>query len=164
MSSEEAYPEGTDELFLSIKKAAKKLLNMGNKDIIFVFTHIDADGLSSGAILAYTLFKLQKPFVLVPINQIHSKTIEHIEKTYAPEEAIFLDLGSGYIGQILDSLNHLRELIILDHHIPEALKTEPPIKVYHINPWLHNIDGGKYISSSGLAYLLAISYKQRFPE
>jgi len=164
LSGEEVYPEGTDELFLSIKKAAKKLLNMGNRDVIFVFTHIDADGLSSGAILAYTLFKLQKPFVLVPINQIHSKTIEYIEKTYAPEEAIFLDLGSGYIGQILDSLNHLRELIILDHHIPGALKTEPSIKVYHINPWLYNIDGGKYISSSGLAYLLAISYKQRFPE
>ncbi len=115
-----------------------------------VFCHIDADGLSSGAIASVMLLRERAPFIVRAARSIDDilEAIPHF-----PKDSIIIltDIGSGYLDILREKFQD-KTFIILDHHQPEG---EPGKNWIHINPHLCGVDGAREVSSSGVAYLVA---------
>lgn len=141
-----------DEVPQLMKKQYEKAREMIEKsDDIKIYSHIDCDGISSGAILSSILDRLGKPHEIdfVNLDVLEDLDLEH-------ELTIFSDLGSG---QPVDkNAEKDQKIIVLDHHPPLRNKDYGKEKEYdylEINPLFHDIDGSYYICGGGLCYLLA---------
>ena len=102
-------------------------------DFIQVFSHYDADGVSSAAILAKTLLRAGKEFRVTLFTTLNDYNMDVIRNTKA-DCIIISDLGASYIDQ-LDEMDC--DIVVLDHHtiISEAKR------VCYANPHLYGIDG-----------------------
>ena len=107
------------------------------KDPIIVH-HYDADGLSSGAIVAGAFLKEGKKFRREAIKKLDDSAIERLARE---QEIIFVDLGGGN-----KRVNELNNVLIIDHHQTEG------IEKFQVNPLLHGIDGGTELSAATTAY------------
>lgn len=143
-----------ERLFKRIKNAAELFL-MQEDDILHIFSHNDADGLTSAAIVTYLCDKLNKLFHLRTFKQLRPKLIRDIQENLSPREAIFVDFGSGQLATLSKTLKSLKRVIILDHHVPEEVEMSLPFRLVHVNPRLFGFSGDKEISASGVSYLLA---------
>jgi len=121
---------------VSVKKIAERLAGFENPVIV---CHIDADGLTSGAIIFKTLEKMGKEPEIIPLKQLDPSTYDRVPWD---AELIFVDLGAG---QTEWTRNH----VIIDHHEPEE-KTP-----YQLNAHFLGLSGSRDISSSGLSYLVS---------
>ncbi|VVB97235.1 DHHA1 domain protein [uncultured archaeon] len=110
-----------------------------------VVSHIDADGLTSAAIIGKALERAGVDYKTRFVKQLDSVTLKDIADRN-PELVIFTDLGSG----MLDAINSLKiNAVISDHHQPQGNYE------YHLNPHLFGINGATEISGSGITYFLA---------
>jgi len=128
----------------------KNFLNEFRKidEPIRVISHLDADGLSSAAIISKALKKNNNEFSLTIVRQLDEKVIKELSlENYS--YFLFVDLGSGFLGFINKHLND-RKVFILDHHIPENVEGN----FIHVNPHIIGL-GSDSISGAGLAYLFA---------
>ncbi len=107
------------------------------KDPLIVH-HYDADGVSSGALVAGAFGKENKKFRRECIRKLDDDAIERLSKE---QEIIFVDLGGGN-----KRVNELNDVLIIDHHQSEG------IDKLQANPVLHGLDGGNELSASGCAY------------
>ncbi len=107
------------------------------KDPLIVHHH-DADGVSSGALVAGSFIKQGRPFRRECISKLDDIEIERLGKE---KELIFVDLGAGN-----RRVNELNDVLIIDHHQTEG------VEKFQVNPLLHGIDGGRELSASGTAY------------
>ena len=118
---------------------------------IKIYTHIDCDGICSGAILSTILDRQNKEH---EIEFVNLDVLENIELTH--ELTIFSDLGSG---QPVDKYaTKDNKIIILDHHPPLRDIDYGEDKQYQyveINPMHHGIDGSYDVCGGGLCYFLA---------
>ena len=130
-------------------KKAREMIEE-SKDIK-IYSHIDCDGISSGAILSSILDRIGKPH---EIEFVNLDVLEDIPINH--ELTIFSDLGSG---QPVDkNVKEGQKIIVLDHHPPLRKQDYWKDKDYEyleINPMYHGIDGSYYICGGGLCYLLA---------
>lgn len=136
---------------------------------VSIYTHLDADGLSSGAILGKALYKEEIPFQITVLKQLElseiKKIIKKVEKFH--NFLVFSDFGSG---QYLELAKYLKlngtsnPYIILDHHLPQKVtdKSDEKIKEiyeettpWHINPYFYGINGSTEISGAGICYYFA---------
>ncbi|MEA2055142.1 MAG: DHH family phosphoesterase [Candidatus Thermoplasmatota archaeon] len=124
-----------------------------NKEIHIV-THIDADGISAGAIAKKCLDREGIENSIQFIKQLDNNTIEKIKDI--GNLTWFTDLGSGVISK-LDGL----EYIITDHHMPDIEGGKKVMQWRHFNPHVYGIDGGKEISGAGLAYIVAMAINKK---
>lgn len=128
---------------------AKKIIENAND--IKVYSHIDCDGICSGAILSTILDRQNKEH---EIEFVNLDVLDNIELTH--ELTIFSDLGSG---QSVDAnAKEGQKIIILDHHPPLRDLDYGNDKNYtylEINPIHHGIDGSYYVCGGGLCYFLA---------
>lgn len=143
------------------------------KDIqtpINIYTHLDADGLSSGAILGKTLYRERIPFQITVLRQLEKQEIKKIaEKVQKYNNfIIFSDFGSGQFlelqKELIDNKN-FSSFLILDHHIPQNVSSKEEIekikkihentKYWHINPYFYGINGSLEISGAGVCYYFA---------
>lgn len=128
---------------------AKELIE--NSEDIKIYSHTDCDGISSGAILASILERLNKKIEIeiVNLDVLEDVPIEH-------ELTIFSDLGSG---QAVDkNAKKDSKILILDHHPPlrDMNYCDGVDHTYlEINPIFYDIDGSSEICGGGLCYLLA---------
>ncbi|HMF30879.1 MAG TPA: DHH family phosphoesterase, partial [Candidatus Lokiarchaeia archaeon] len=125
-----------------------------NRQMVKIYSHIDADGLTAGAILAKTLLRAQIPFQIRILRQLEPSYINQIAGDYgqSPFLSIFADFGSGQIEQLAQLLPP-GDIMIFDHHeIPPNATVELP---YHYNPEFFGMDGGKDVSGAGMSYLFA---------
>ena len=130
------------ELANLLNRAVEKI--KATDSMIQVVSHLDADGLSSAAIIASVLIHLKKEFQITIIKMVKPEIVEMLEKRN-PELVIFTDIGSGY----LDVLKEIKaDMIILDHHKVEG---NPSENMIHINPENYEIS----LSGAGTTYLLA---------
>ncbi len=106
--------------------------------------HYDADGISSGAIVAGALSKQGKKFRRECIKKLDDAAIERYAKE---KEIIFVDLGGGN-----KRVNELNDVLVIDHHQTEG------IEKFQANPMLHGIDGGDELSAAGTAYCIFREY------
>lgn len=144
---------------------------------VHIYTHLDADGLSAGAILAMGLFRANISFQITVLKQLEREEIIKIAKQMKRYDnlLIFSDFGSG---QYKDLIKYLKEennknipFIILDHHLPQEIedkqkknkilkiwkKTQP----WHLNPYFFGFDGSKEVSGAGMAYFFVKTLNKR---
>ncbi|MBI2498960.1 DHH family phosphoesterase [Candidatus Woesearchaeota archaeon] len=137
------------EFFLNkIKEGVNKLKKLSG--VVKIITHIDADGLSSGAIIIKALQREGINFSFSSVRLIDENVIDEMSRENC-DIFLFLDLGSGSLSKIDEKLGD-REVFILDHHKLEDYDSK---KIFLINPHKFNLDGGVEISSSGICYFFA---------
>ncbi len=169
--SREKMANNLKELILGIVKCRDYFLaNSKNLNApIHVYTHIDADGLSSGAILGKALYRENFPFQISILRQLEREEIERVIKDIKKYHnfTIFADFGSGQYLELQEKLcnDNSCPFIILDHHLPQNIanqeekelieeirkKTSP----WHANPYFYGIDGSTEISGAGMSYFFA---------
>ncbi len=107
-----------------------------------VYSHYDADGVSSASIIASSLTRLNKRFHLTFLKQLD---IDEISKN-AGELVILSDLGA-------DKLNPENfEVILVDHHEPPSNSKN----IVNLNPRSYGYDGTKEACSSTVAFILSL--------
>ena len=126
-----------------IELAIKELHELPKDKPIKVISHFDTDGITSAAIMARTLERLNKKFSLQIVKGLTKEVISKISKE---ETVIFLDLASNSLNYLKDLPN---KILILDHH---EIIQEIPSNVTMINPMLEKQEP---LSSAGICYFLA---------
>lgn len=144
----------------SMKRAFSKANEMvSNSEDIKIYSHIDCDGISAGAILSEMLDELNKEHEIefITLDQIHDIEIKN-------ELTIFSDLASGQdLDKNLEKMNSsTSKILILDHHPPvRKLGYNPAFngEFLEINPHYYGIDGSFDVSGGGMSYLLARTFE-----
>ena len=122
---------------------------------IFVTTHIDCDGLTSGSIITKALIRAGAKCT-VRTSKEFSKNIAESFRTDSRDFHIVTDLGGGFGKNLNESLGD--NWFVLDHHqIPEEEMDNQNV----INAWKYGIDGGVDICAGGMAYLASIASERR---
>lgn len=116
---------------------------------IQVYSHYDADGVSSAAILAKALIRAGKEFRVTLFTTLNDYNMNVIRSTKA-DCIIISDLGASYIDQ-LDEME--TPVVVLDHHtiISEARR------VVYANPHLYGIDGMTSGCGATMCLLFAVT-------
>lgn len=122
-----------------------------NDKVIRLVSHLDADGLSSSAIMIRALKREGIKFSLTTIRQLNAEVIDELTRENYPI-VMFLDLASGSLSEIEAKLCKNKTVFIIDHHKVQEYKYN---KIKLLNPHIFGIDGSKEISSSGITYLFA---------
>lgn len=104
-----------------------------------VVHHIDADGLTSGAVMTYTLRKMGKKVDTLGLKQLDPSTYGEVPWD---RDLVFTDFGSGQIDK---TEGH----VIVDHHQP-IRKCKHQLNVHYLG-----LDGSRDMSASMLAYMLS---------
>ncbi|HTX61898.1 MAG TPA: single-stranded-DNA-specific exonuclease RecJ, partial [Methanobacterium sp.] len=116
-----------------------------------IYSHIDCDGLSAGAILSSTLDNLEID------HDIEFVSLDMLEDLKAENElTIFSDLGSGQ--ELENFITSNSKVLILDHHPPLRTLNQYNGSFLELNPNHYGIDGSYQISGGGMAYLLAKTF------
>ena len=118
---------------------------------IKVYSHIDCDGICSGAILSTILDRQNKEH---DIEFVNLDVLDDIELDH--ELTIFSDLGSGQ--RIYTKAKKDQKIIVLDHHPPLRdidYRNDKDYTYLEINPHHHGIDGSYDVCGGGLCYFLA---------
>jgi len=139
------------EFLDSAAEAAKAISETVKENgLIYVFSHLDADGVAAGGIIGKTLFRLDARFRVRITQWIDEKIMGEI-LSEKPQLIVFADFGSGYLDLLKEKLADFK-IIILDHH---QVTGEGSTNIVHVNPHLHGIDGSRDVSGSGVAYFAA---------
>ncbi|MDI9646435.1 MAG: DHH family phosphoesterase [Archaeoglobales archaeon] len=132
---------------MEFDKKARKIANeiLKHREILVV-THIDADGISAGAIAYESLKRAGIETSIKFVKQLGDKEIEELKdkNTFI----WFTDLGSGQIDKLTDL-----DFVITDHHIPIA-KHE-----MQLNPNDFGLDGSFELSGAGTTFMVASKLK-----
>ncbi|MFX1349436.1 MAG: DHHA1 domain-containing protein [Promethearchaeota archaeon] len=163
------FKENLEKLFDAIKVVKNNFLNSLNKisSPIHIYTHLDADGLSAGAILGKALFREKIPFQITVLRQLEREEITKISNNIKEFKnfLIFTDFGSGQYAELQNQLilkENFNSFIILDHHLPQNVPSMEDLDLideiykksyhWHINPYFYGFDGSIEISGAGLSY------------
>ncbi|MBD3255068.1 MAG: hypothetical protein GF383_08235 [Candidatus Lokiarchaeota archaeon] len=137
---------------------------------VHIYTHIDTDGLCSGAILGKALYREKIPFQISILKQLEKEEIVKIEKSYREFHnfLIFSDFGSGQYQDLQKTLKINEDngsMIILDHHLPQSVANKEKVdqiediyrktRLWHVNPYFYGADGSYEISGAGISYYFA---------
>lgn len=136
-------------LLEEIDKISKIFSSLIKEKNVKIVSHLDADGLTSGSIIARMLLREDSSFELRIVKQLVDDTIKDL-KIDENDFLILTDLGSGQLN-LLKGILEKTQILILDHHEPERLNH---LNLFHLNPLLF---GKEEISSSMLCYLFAKS-------
>ena len=127
----------------AIKLAVENFLKEIETKRIRIISHHDTDGITSAAIMAKTLKRLDKRFSVKIVKNLER---EFLEKINSNEVIIFLDLGSS----LLEEIGKLKtKVFVIDHH---EISSEPQENTIFINP--HSFKEEE-ISAAGLTYLFS---------
>jgi len=127
-----------------VARAVKPLLKEKN---VKVLSQFDADGITSGAILAKALMREGTNFDVRILKQLTSDLISDLKVT--EEDVLILsDFGSGQLDMLRDVMDKT-QVIVLDHHEPQHVEH---MNLFHINPLLFGEDE---MSASIVCYLFA---------
>lgn len=124
-------------------------------DSVHLVSHIDADGITSGAIMSLSFERANIPYTSEFVKNLDEKTMARLfEENHG--QLIFTDLGSAMVDFIVD---HEMSAVIADHHQPvgraENITADSETFPFHMNPHLFGANGGFEISGSGVSYILA---------
>jgi len=133
-----------------VERVAKEFLEVSKGKSIRIISHYDTDGITSAAILAKALKRLDKRFSIKIVKSLERENLEKELKRHEKEVLIISDLGSGS----LDYLQNLKNpIFILDHHEIHSNKLNEKIKI--INPHLYESEGEGTCTGAGVCYLFA---------
>src|ERR1041385_9042305 len=117
-----------------------------------IISHIDADGITSGSIIALALSRLKAKFCLRCVSDMNDSLLQSL-KNENHDFVIVSDLGAGWLNPIKKTFGD--NCVILDHHqLPsEEAVTDDSNQLF--NAWKFDIDGGRDISAGGMTYVVA---------
>ncbi len=142
---EEEKKSNVKEFF---KKAKELTSFVKNENNIMVVSHLDADGLTSAAIILQTLKREGIIYNLRVVQTVDQKVVEEL-KSISEEKIIFVDIGSGQL-ELVNSIKN-KKILILDHHEPSVKILEK--NVLQLNPHDYSLDGSNEISGAGVTYI-----------
>jgi len=129
----------------TIENFAQEFLEKSKTKKVAIISHHDTDGLTSAAILARALERLDRTFSMRIVKQLEPEFIETLPKDSI---IIFTDLASSLLVNFKD----FPDIFIIDHHEILIPHSEIPSNIKLINPHIFNEES---IAASGLAYLFA---------
>ncbi len=132
-----------EALFKHAKKIAEIIKKVKEPVIVH---HYDADGITSGAIIAKGFRQIGKDFEAVWVKQLYSNTLD--ELVSKGDFFIFVDFGSSHIDKLKERF--ASNFVVIDHHQPKTSKEELFLNCNH-----YGIDGASEASSSALAYIVS---------
>ena len=119
-------------------------------DEVTIISHIDADGISSEAILVQALNRQGITVRSRFVRQLDPLTLDQI-----PDDSslkIFSDLGSGQQQLLMDNGLDPSGTIIIDHHVSQPAKNSSGDEFIEVNCLNY---GYEKMSAAGVSYLLA---------
>lgn len=135
-----------------LDSAARTLRGAGS---ILIISHIDADGISAGAIADITAERLGKDHIVRFEKKISEETVEAINSS--EEDIVWIcDLGSGYLSEFQRD-----GIIVTDHHVPDPRWRRKQTVldsfsgIAHLNPHSYGMDGSYEVCGAGMTYLLS---------
>ncbi|MGI0037662.1 MAG: DHH family phosphoesterase, partial [Nitrososphaera sp.] len=143
----------SEKLGEALRRNSEKIRTaVENGSDISVVTHIDADGITSGSIIASALSRLGARFSVRAVSDMNVSVIDNM-KTEARDFYIITDLGGGWALELRKALGD--KWLIVDHHeiSKEEIMTDDGSQI--LNAWRFEIDGGKQVSAGGMAFLVA---------
>jgi single-stranded-DNA-specific exonuclease len=143
----------SEKLADALKHFCEKLrstVERGNE--VAIITHLDADGITSGSIMAIALRRMGARYSVRAISEMNLSIIDKM-KAEGRDFYTITDLGGGWASHLKKALGD--KWVIIDHHqIPEEdILTDDEGQI--LNPWKYNIDGGREVSAGGMAYMVA---------
>jgi len=144
----------SDGLFLEeIERISKIFKSLIKEKNVKIFSHIDADGISSASIISKVLAREKVNFELKIIKQLTNEEIKNI-KINEDDFLVLTDFGSGQLDQLNEILNKTQVLVI-DHHEPKRIEH---LNLFHLNPLIFDEEE---VSSSMISYLFSKSISLR---
>jgi single-stranded-DNA-specific exonuclease len=145
--------------FEACQIVAEDIQKVNTNSLIYVFSHLDADGLTAASILAAALSREGLNFQIRILDRLEYDTLDNLKVTLPQESTlIFSDLGTGVAEAFLE-WDQSRRIFILDHHLPTS-NIEFSGNIHHLNPHFYSIDGTTEISGAGVAYFVTIQMNQ----
>ncbi len=133
------YEEHARDLASSLREGKK----------FIVVTHIDADGLCSGAAAFAALARRGATVSVRALQDLDRKAIQGLREERF-DFYIFTDLASTLLTELASALG--TRFLVLDHHeLPEESLKDGSV----INAWQYGYDGGTEACSATMAYFLA---------
>ena len=139
-------------LLTNLRNAARALRKARS---VTVVSHIDADGITAGAIASQTLSRLGILHELHFEKKIAPETVEQINSD--PADIVWVcDLGSAYMSMFTRN-----GIIVTDHHTPDPKWRSGQTSIdsfgvaYNINPHLYGVSGSYAVCGAGMTYLLS---------
>ncbi len=145
----------SDRLAHALKHFCGKLREVvegGNE--VAIISHLDADGIISGSIMAIALRRMGARYSVRTVSSINASVLETM-KADARDFYMVTDLGMGSTSILRKAIGD--KWLIIDHHqFPDSDATkEQDEDVQILNPWKFGIDGGREVSAGGMAYMVA---------
>jgi single-stranded-DNA-specific exonuclease len=140
-----------------VKEAAEKFKLIDKSETIRFVSHLDADGLSSAAIIVKTMLRENRKYCLSIVPQL----TEEIAMQLATENYnyyVFSDLGTGQFDVLKKHLGGKKVFILDHHHIQGETEAE---NFVHVNPHLIGIESSTAVSGSGVSYLFAKALNEK---
>lgn len=137
----------------ALKPFCEKLRSVvENGSEIAVITHLDADGIASGSIVARTLKRMGARYSVRAVSDMNPSVLEKM-KSENREFYIITDLGGGWASQLRKVLGE--KWVIIDHHqiSEEEMLTDDAGQI--LNAWKYGIDGSVQVPAGGMAYMVA---------
>ena len=140
-----SYSYAVERCTFLLQRAGELADSIRSSHDIHIVTHIDADGITAGAIASAVLQRMQKDFSLECVKQLDASILTRLQDENH-ELVWFTDLGSSIAGDV-----PTMKKIITDHHLcPKDSDFS-----FHLNPHLFGLDGSVDISGAGVTYLVA---------
>ena len=142
-----------DTLTDALKHFCEKLrtsVEGGNE--VAIITHLDADGISAGSIMATAFRRMGARYSVRAVSEMNSTLVENM-RADGRDFYVITDLGGGWASNLRKTLDD--KWAIIDHHeiSEEEILTDDRGQI--LNPWKYGIDGGREVSAGGMAYLVA---------
>lgn len=128
---------------------AAEVIQEHQDDSIIIVSHMDADGISSAALMSLALDRLNIDHRVKFVRMLYQEVIDELE---LEKLTIFTDLGSSQLRNLRRKFKN-NDIIIADHHSPQ--EEEGWSHLTHFNAHLEGFDGVEEISGAGMAYLMA---------
>ncbi|MDQ3872004.1 MAG: DHH family phosphoesterase [Thermoproteota archaeon] len=143
----------SNKLADALKHFSEKLritIEGGNE--IAIVTHLDADGIASGSIMAIALRRMGARYSVRAVSDMNSSVLNNM-KAEGHDFYAITDLGGGWTSHLKKVLGN--KWIIIDHHqiSEEEILTDDEGQI--LNPWKYGIDGGREVPAGGMAYMVA---------
>lgn len=163
-----------ENLNLDLRKSISFINKYLSRDnyLAHIYTHLDADGLTSGAIIGKALYRENLPFQISILKQLEREEIIKIAESHTilQEFLIFTDFGSGQYLELQEKFPKEQPYLILDHHLPQEITNKKDTRIkeiyqksipWHINPYFYDVDGSVEVSSAGICYFFAKSLNMK---
>lgn len=150
-SSAKATEEQVGRFKSIVMEAADRFRQVDKAETIRLVSHLDADGLSSAAVIIRAMLRDNRKHCLSIVHQL----TEEVAMQLAAESYkvyIFTDLGTGQFDILKKHLGS-KTLFILDHHHMQGEFLAE--NVAHVNPHIAGIESSTEISGAGVAYFFA---------